>query len=98
MGHEPQPPKGKKKRKSAAAPSASLFAASDPISSSTPIPTKPEAIELSAEDRRSLRWDGVLSDPVAEARRIELYKAHRRERYAHQSAFVVSTLAGKEPE
>ncbi|KAM9452895.1 protein LIAT1 [Salvelinus alpinus] len=31
--------------------------------------------------RESLRWDGVLEDPVAEAERIEVYKANRRKRY-----------------
>ncbi|KAF7697341.1 protein LIAT1 [Silurus meridionalis] len=31
--------------------------------------------------QESLRWDGVLDDPVAEAERLEVYKANRRKRY-----------------
>ncbi|XP_028839165.1 protein LIAT1 [Denticeps clupeoides] len=29
----------------------------------------------------SLRWNGVLDDPAAEAQRLEVYKANRRKRY-----------------
>ncbi|XP_063058477.1 protein LIAT1 [Engraulis encrasicolus] len=37
--------------------------------------------EVSAEALESLRWVGVLDDPVAEEHRLEVYKANRRKRY-----------------
>ena len=101
MGFEPQPPKGKKKRKPSSnprPPSASqAFPASSALSAAASS-TKIEPAEVSGEDRASLRWEGVLSDPVAEARRIDIYKTHRRERYAQQKAFVPSVSQGSKDE
>ncbi|XP_018588122.2 protein LIAT1 [Scleropages formosus] len=37
--------------------------------------------DLSTLIQESLRWASVLEDPVAEQRRIEIYKANRRKRY-----------------
>ncbi|KAL2094592.1 hypothetical protein ACEWY4_009311 [Coilia grayii] len=37
--------------------------------------------EVRLESLESLRWEGVLDDPEAEARRLEVYKANRRKRY-----------------
>lgn len=37
--------------------------------------------EVSAKSLESLRWEGVLDDPVSEAERLEVYKANRRKRY-----------------
>ncbi|CAB1348920.1 unnamed protein product [Coregonus sp. 'balchen'] len=42
--------------------------------------------------RESLRWDGVLEDPVAEAKRIEVYKANRRKRYLASQQGVMDYL------
>ncbi|XP_076024732.1 uncharacterized protein LOC143014637 [Genypterus blacodes] len=47
------------------------------------------APELSAQARESLRWEGVLEDPQAEERRMEAYRANRRQRYlAHREALI----------
>lgn len=46
--------------------------------------------ELSAKE--SLRWEGVLEDPQAEEKRLELYRAKRRQRYiAHREALLKET-------
>uniref|UniRef100_A0A674EG91 Protein LIAT1-like n=1 Tax=Salmo trutta TaxID=8032 RepID=A0A674EG91_SALTR len=42
--------------------------------------------------KESLRWDGVLEDPVAEAERIEVYKANRRKRYLASQQGVMDYL------
>ncbi|MCJ8740588.1 hypothetical protein PDJAM_G00060620 [Pangasius djambal] len=47
----------------------------------TPVPDKEDKIEVSSQTQESLRWEGVLDDPVAEAERLEVYKANRRKRY-----------------
>ncbi|XP_034538975.1 protein LIAT1 [Notolabrus celidotus] len=46
-----------------------------------------------AKARESLRWEGALEDPQAEEKRLELYRANRRQRYvAHrQDSEVTST-------
>ncbi|XP_068011123.1 protein LIAT1 [Melanerpes formicivorus] len=36
---------------------------------------------LSAQLNKSLRWDGILEDPVAEEERLRVYKVNRRKRY-----------------
>ncbi|XP_056267826.1 protein LIAT1 [Pseudoliparis swirei] len=44
---------------------------------------------LGAQARESLRWEGVLEDPQAEEKRLELYRANRRQRYnAHRDALL----------
>ncbi|KAF3705699.1 Protein LIAT1 [Channa argus] len=57
----------------------------------SPSPVSHEALaqghltELSA--RESLRWEGALEDPQAEEKRLEMYRANRRQRYiAHREA------------
>ncbi|KAJ7996117.1 hypothetical protein DPEC_G00233750 [Dallia pectoralis] len=37
--------------------------------------------ERSVQARESLRWEGVLEDPLEEERRLEVYRANRRQRY-----------------
>lgn len=37
--------------------------------------------EVNSQTQESLRWEGVLDDPVAEAERLEVYRANRRKRY-----------------
>lgn len=45
--------------------------------------------EVSTQARESLRWEGVLKDPQAEERRLEVYRANRRQRYiAHREALL----------
>ncbi|XP_034406906.1 protein LIAT1 [Cyclopterus lumpus] len=49
---------------------------------------------LCAQARESLRWEGVLEDPQAEEKRLELYRANRRQRYnAHRDALSKETQA-----
>lgn len=48
--------------------------------------------ELSTQARESLRWEGVLEDPLAEEKRLELYRANRRLRYiTHREALLKET-------
>lgn len=48
--------------------------------------------ELDTQARESLRWEGVLEDPQAEEKRLELYMAHRRQRYVeHREALLRET-------
>ncbi|KAL6470297.1 hypothetical protein MHYP_G00214160 [Metynnis hypsauchen] len=46
-----------------------------------PVPPKEDKTELSNQAQESLRWEGVLEDPAAEAERLEVYRANRRKRY-----------------
>ncbi|XP_068186530.1 protein LIAT1 [Antennarius striatus] len=39
---------------------------------------------LTPQARESLRWEGVLEDPQAEEKRLELYRTSRRQRYISQ--------------
>ncbi|KAJ8266742.1 hypothetical protein GJAV_G00134190 [Gymnothorax javanicus] len=41
----------------------------------------PEDIAHNSQCQESLRWEGVLADPLAEEERMELYRANRRRRY-----------------
>uniref|UniRef100_A0A3Q2CYH3 Uncharacterized protein n=1 Tax=Cyprinodon variegatus TaxID=28743 RepID=A0A3Q2CYH3_CYPVA len=44
-------------------------------------------MELSVQARESLRWEGELQDPQEEAKRLERYRASRRQRYiTHREA------------
>lgn len=47
-------------------------------------PSQGGGVEISAQARESLRWEGVLEDPLAEEKRLEVYKANRRQRYLLQ--------------
>ncbi|XP_032388902.1 protein LIAT1 [Etheostoma spectabile] len=45
--------------------------------------------ELDIQARESLRWEGLLDDPQAEEKRMELYRANRRQRYiAHRDSLL----------
>lgn len=46
-----------------------------------PAPDKEDKTDGSSQTQESLRWEGVLDDPFAEAERLEVYKANRRKRY-----------------
>ncbi|XP_020564397.1 protein LIAT1 [Oryzias latipes] len=47
---------------------------------------------LGMQARESLRWEGVLQDPQEEAKRLEQYRANRRQRYiAHREALLKDT-------
>lgn len=49
--------------------------------------------ELGVHARESLRWEGTLEDPMAEEKRLELYRANRRQRYiTHREALLKETL------
>ncbi|XP_017276795.1 protein LIAT1 [Kryptolebias marmoratus] len=51
-----------------------------------------QGAELIDRARESLRWEGVLQDPQEEAKRLELYRANRRQRYvAHREALSKDT-------
>lgn len=45
--------------------------------------------DLCVQTKESLRWEGVLEDTQAEERRLELYRANRRQRYvSHREALL----------
>lgn len=44
-------------------------------------PSQGSTDDFSVQPRESLRWEGALEDPQAEERRLELYRANRRQRY-----------------
>ncbi|XP_038160511.1 protein LIAT1 isoform X1 [Cyprinodon tularosa] len=49
-------------------------------------------MELSVQARESLRWEGELQDPQEEAKRLERYRASRRQRYiTHREALLKET-------
>ncbi|KAJ8377571.1 hypothetical protein AAFF_G00255890 [Aldrovandia affinis] len=56
---------------------------------------EPPAPSLSRQAQESLRWEGALDDPVAEAERMEIYRANRRRRYlsTQQSAMPSTPTA-----
>ncbi|XP_066501173.1 protein LIAT1 [Hoplias malabaricus] len=51
------------------------------VTEEDPLPTKEDQTEVSIQTQESLRWEGVLNDPAAEAERQEVYRANRRKRY-----------------
>lgn len=59
----------KEERKAPSSSSSSVASSSNPVQ------------ELSDQINESLRWEGVLDDPLAEEERIRQYKANRRRRY-----------------
>ncbi|XP_026875003.2 protein LIAT1 [Electrophorus electricus] len=70
-------------------------------------PTVEEAPALATEDqeqlsshaKESVRWEGVLEDPGAEAERLEIYRANRRKRYmASRQMLLESIQAGLGPD
>lgn len=55
-------------------------------------PAQGHGAEPGARATESLRWEGVLEDPQAEEKRLELYRANRRQRYiAHGEAQLKET-------
>lgn len=63
------------------------------LSEVAPVLTEEDKSDLTYQD--SLRWDGVLEDPVAEAQRLEVYRANRRKRYlALKQAFLQNNQTG----
>jgi len=44
-------------------------------------PTEEDKSDLTHPGQDSLRWEGALEDPIAEAQRLEVYRANRRKRY-----------------
>lgn len=51
------------------------------VSTSTTLDSSQTDQGLSAQLNESLRWDGILEDPVAEEERLRIYKVNRRKRY-----------------
>ncbi|XP_062341800.1 protein LIAT1 [Osmerus eperlanus] len=59
------------------------------MSSVTGAPSQACVVEISAQVKESLRWEGVLEDPLAEEKRLEVYRANRRQRYlVHRQALI----------
>ncbi|XP_046876665.1 protein LIAT1 isoform X2 [Hypomesus transpacificus] len=59
------------------------------MSSVTGAPSQARMVEISAQVKESLRWEGVLEDPLAEEKRLEVYRANRRQRYlVHRQALI----------
>ncbi|KAK4812228.1 hypothetical protein QYF61_011250 [Mycteria americana] len=52
----------------------------DVVSTSTILDSSQTDQGLSAQLNESLRWDGILEDPVAEEERLRIYKMNRRKR------------------
>lgn len=52
-------------------------------------PAQGSTDDVSVQTRESLRWEGALQDPQAEEKRLELYRANRRQRYiSHREALL----------
>ncbi|XP_043076958.1 protein LIAT1 isoform X2 [Puntigrus tetrazona] len=67
----------------------------NPKSVSEGIPTEEDKSELTNVEQDSLRWEGALEDPTAEAQRLEVYRANRRKRYmASRQAFLQNIQTG----
>ncbi|RXN14355.1 LIAT1 [Labeo rohita] len=59
------------------------------------VPTEEDKSDLTHIEQDSLRWEGALEDPSAEAQRLEVYRANRRKRYmASRQAFLQNTQTG----
>ncbi|KAL1260800.1 hypothetical protein QQF64_008627 [Cirrhinus molitorella] len=46
-----------------------------------------------SQSQESLRWVGVLADPVEEGKRIDIYKTNRRKRYLDAQKDLMKSLA-----
>ncbi|MEE6469472.1 hypothetical protein FKM82_008642 [Ascaphus truei] len=60
----------------------------------------PSSIVLEGLVNETLRWEGILDDPVAEEERIRKYKINRRKRYllaAQQTSFSANNLTKEHP-
>ncbi|XP_016130475.1 protein LIAT1 [Sinocyclocheilus grahami] len=61
----------------------------NPKGVSEAVPTQEDSSDLTPLEQDSLRWEGALEDPTAEAQRLEVYRANRRKRYmASRQAFL----------
>ncbi|KAK2873018.1 hypothetical protein Q8A67_022915 [Cirrhinus molitorella] len=59
------------------------------------VPTEEDKSDLTHFEQDSLRWEGALEDPTAEAQRLEVYRANRRKRYmASRQAFLQNIQTG----
>lgn len=62
------------------------------VSEVVPTEDKSDVTDL---EHDSLRWEGALEDPTAEAQRLEVYRANRRKRYmASRQAFLLNIQTG----
>lgn len=59
-----------------------------------PVLTEEDKSNVTYQEQDSLRWEGVLEDPVAEAQRLEVYKANRRKRYLASKQFLQNNQTG----
>lgn len=65
------------------------------VSEVASVPTEEDKSELTLLGHDSLRWEGALEDPIAEAQRLEVYRANRRKRYmASRQAFLQNNHTG----
>ncbi|XP_067279774.1 protein LIAT1 isoform X2 [Pseudorasbora parva] len=65
------------------------------VSEVASVPTEEDKSDLTQLDQDSLRWEGALEDPIAEAQRLEVYRANRRKRYlASRQAFLQNAHMG----
>ncbi|XP_058614458.1 protein LIAT1 isoform X2 [Onychostoma macrolepis] len=59
------------------------------------VPTEEDKSDSTDLEQDSLRWEGALEDPTAEAQRLEVYRANRRKRYlASRQAFLQNIQTG----
>ncbi len=59
------------------------------------VPTEEDKSDLTDLEQDSLRWEGALEDPTAEAQRLEVYRANRRKRYmTSRQAFLQNIQTG----
>ncbi|KAK9955729.1 hypothetical protein ABG768_015585 [Culter alburnus] len=65
------------------------------VSEVASVPIEEDKSDLTHLEQDSLRWEGALEDPIAEAQRLEVYKANRRKRYmASRQAFLQNNHTG----
>ncbi|XP_077051809.1 uncharacterized protein LOC143702076 [Siphateles boraxobius] len=58
------------------------------VSEVASVPTEEDKSDLTHLGQDSLRWEGALDDPIAEAQRLEVYRANRRKRYMASRTFT----------
>ncbi|XP_076836774.1 uncharacterized protein LOC143482314 [Brachyhypopomus gauderio] len=63
-----------------------------PVEEGTPALATEDQVQPSSPAQESLRWDGVLEDPAAEAERLEVYRANRRKRYMASRQMLSETM------
>ncbi|XP_051534035.1 protein LIAT1-like [Myxocyprinus asiaticus] len=66
------------------------------VSEEAPAPTEEDKSDETNQGQDSLRWEGVLEDPVAEAQRLAVYRANRLKRYmASRQVFLQNVSSSK---